>query len=47
MREVIEIQTSRILAANSRHLECLDSFEALRLWRDTMIAANRAEDERR
>jgi TetR/AcrR family transcriptional repressor of nem operon len=43
VREVIEIQTSRILAANSLHLESLDSFEALRVWRDWMIAANRAE----
>jgi AcrR family transcriptional regulator len=43
VREVIEIQTSRILAANSLHLESLDSFEALRVWRDAMIAANRAE----
>jgi TetR/AcrR family transcriptional regulator, transcriptional repressor for nem operon len=43
VREVIEIQTSRILAANSLHLESLDSFEALRVWRDAMIAANRAQ----
>jgi AcrR family transcriptional regulator len=42
VREVIEIQTNRILEANSGHLERLDSFEALRVWRDAMIAANRA-----
>jgi TetR/AcrR family transcriptional repressor of nem operon len=42
VREVIEIQTNRILEANSEHLERLDSFEALRVWRDAMIAANRA-----
>jgi TetR/AcrR family transcriptional regulator, transcriptional repressor for nem operon len=42
VREVIEIQTSRILEANSEHLARLDSFEALRVWRDAMIAANRA-----
>jgi TetR/AcrR family transcriptional repressor of nem operon len=42
VREVIEIQTSRVLEANSEHLERLDSFEALRVWRDAMIAANRA-----
>jgi TetR/AcrR family transcriptional regulator, transcriptional repressor for nem operon len=43
VREVVEIQTNRILAANSLHFESLDSFEALRLWRDAMLAANRAE----
>jgi TetR/AcrR family transcriptional repressor of nem operon len=42
VREVIEIQTNRILEANSEHLERLDSFEALRVWRDAMIAASRA-----
>jgi len=42
VREVIEIQTNRILEKNSEHLERLDSFEALRVWRDAMIAANRA-----
>lgn len=41
VREVIEIQTASILEANSGHLERLDSFEALRVWRDAMIAANR------
>jgi AcrR family transcriptional regulator len=43
VREVIEVQTSRILAASSLHLESLDSFKALRIWRDAMVAANRAE----
>lgn len=42
VRKVIELQTSRILAANSGHLEPLESFEALRLWCDAIIAANRA-----
>jgi TetR/AcrR family transcriptional regulator, transcriptional repressor for nem operon len=42
VREVIELQTSRILEANSSHLGRLDSFEALRVWRDAMVAANRA-----
>lgn len=40
--EVIDMQTNRILATNSLHLESLDFFEALRVWRDAMIAANRA-----
>lgn len=42
VREVIDFQTGRILEANSLHLERLDSFEALRAWRDAMVAANRA-----
>jgi AcrR family transcriptional regulator len=42
VREVIEFQTGRILEAISLHLERLDSFEALRAWRDVMVAANRA-----
>lgn len=41
VREVIEFQTARILEANASHLDGLDSFEALRAWRDAMIAANR------
>jgi TetR/AcrR family transcriptional regulator, transcriptional repressor for nem operon len=41
VREVIEFQTSRILEANSSHLDRLDSFKALRGWRDAMVVANR------
>jgi len=40
--EVIAFQTSRILQTNALHLERLDSLEALRAWRDMMVAANRA-----
>jgi AcrR family transcriptional regulator len=43
VREVIAFQTHRILQTNAAHLDCLDSFEALRLWRDVLVAANRAE----
>ena len=43
VREVIDFQTNRILQANALHLNCLDSFEALRVWRDMMVAANEAE----
>ena len=42
VREVIEFQTGRILQTNVPHLERLDSFEALRVWRDAVVAANRA-----
>lgn len=42
VREVIDLQTSRILQANAVHLDCLDSFQALRAWRDVLVAANRA-----
>lgn len=42
VREVIEFQASRILQANTLHLGQLDSLEALRAWRDMMVAANRA-----
>ena len=42
VREVIALQTSRILDASTSHLGTLDSREALRAWRDMMVAANRA-----
>lgn len=42
VREVIELQTRRILQTNATHLECLDSFQALRAWGDMVVAANRA-----
>jgi TetR/AcrR family transcriptional regulator, transcriptional repressor for nem operon len=42
VREVIEFQASHILQNNAAYLGRLDSFEALRAWRDAMIAANRA-----
>ena len=42
VREVIGLQTNRVLQANAVHLDCLDSFQALRAWRDVMVAANRA-----
>jgi len=42
VREVIEFQTGRILAAHGAHLAHLDSFEGLLAWRDMMVALNRA-----
>lgn len=42
VREVIDLQTTRILQANAVHLDCLDSFQALRTWRDVLVAANQA-----
>ncbi len=42
VREVIAFQTRRVLDANARHLGHLDSFVALRAWRDAMLNANRA-----
>ncbi len=42
VREVIDFQTSRILDATTSHLETLDSREALRGWRDMVVAANKA-----
>nr|WP_227309969.1 TetR/AcrR family transcriptional regulator [Acidisoma cellulosilyticum] len=41
VRAVIDIQTDRILQANSKFLGPLDSFEGLRAWRDALIQANR------
>jgi TetR/AcrR family transcriptional regulator, transcriptional repressor for nem operon len=42
VREVIEFQAKRIVQNNTTHLRRLDSFEALRAWRDALIAASRA-----
>jgi AcrR family transcriptional regulator len=42
VRAVIDLQTRRILAANAAHLDRLESFEALRAWRDMIVAANRS-----
>ena len=42
VREVIDLQTRRILHFNSVHLDRLDSFQALRMWRDEVLAANQA-----
>jgi AcrR family transcriptional regulator len=42
LREVIALQTNRIVQANNVHLDRLDSLEGLRAWRDMVIAANRA-----
>ncbi len=41
VREVIELQTSRILAANSGHLERLDLFRGFAALARRLIAANR------
>ncbi|AQS87975.1 transcriptional regulator [Neoasaia chiangmaiensis NBRC 101099] len=42
IRDVIDLQTSRIVAANAQSLGALDSFVALRAWGDMIIAAFRA-----
>jgi len=42
LREVVDFQTRRILQANAAHLDDLDSFQALRAWRNMIIAVNRA-----
>ena len=34
IQEVIAFQTKRVLTVNSDHLEAVDSFQALRRWRD-------------
>ncbi|WP_131120087.1 TetR/AcrR family transcriptional regulator [Lichenihabitans psoromatis] len=45
VREVIALQTRRILQANADLLDELGSFDALRAWRDMLVAANRAGDD--
>jgi AcrR family transcriptional regulator len=42
VREVITLQTARVLAAQQPHLRQLDSLAGLRRWRDVMIELNRA-----
>src|SRR5271155_1763824 len=42
IQEVIAFQTKRVLTVNSDHLETIDSFQALRRWRDDLIDRNRA-----
>ena len=42
LREVVDFQTRRILQTNAAHLDDLDSFQALRAWRNMIIAVNRA-----
>ena len=42
IQEVIAFQTKRVLTVNSDHLEAVDSFQALRRWRDDMVDRNRA-----
>lgn len=42
LREVIALQTSRIVQANNIHLDRLKSFEGLSAWRDMVVAANQA-----
>lgn len=41
IREVIALQTARVLAAQRPHLDALDSLPALRRWRDAMVAMSR------
>ena len=42
LREVIALQTSRIVQVNTAQLDRLESFEGLSVWRDMLVAANRA-----
>jgi TetR/AcrR family transcriptional regulator, transcriptional repressor for nem operon len=42
IQEVIAYQTKRVLTVNSNHLEAIDSFQALRRWRDDLVDRNRA-----
>ena len=42
VREVIDFQRNRVLGANAVHLHCLDTFQDLRRWRDSLVAANQA-----
>lgn len=42
VREVIDFQASRIVAANAAHLERTDGRNALRAWRDMLLSANKA-----
>ncbi len=42
IQEVIAFQTKRVLTVNSDHLDAVDSFQALRRWRDDMVDRNRA-----
>jgi AcrR family transcriptional regulator len=40
VREVIALQTERVLAAQQPHLAALDSLSALRSWRDAIVRLN-------
>jgi TetR/AcrR family transcriptional regulator, transcriptional repressor for nem operon len=40
IREVIALQTERVLGAQQPHLGALDSLSALRSWRDTIVRLN-------
>ena len=42
IQEVIAFQTKRVLTVNSDRLDAVDSFQALRRWRDDMVDRNRA-----
>src|SRR4051812_32556463 len=42
LREVVALQSSRIVQANETHLDQIGSLDALTTWRDMMIEANRA-----
>ena len=42
IREVIALQTERVLKAQQPHLDALDSLPAMRRWRDAIIDLNRA-----
>ena len=42
IQEVIAFQTKRVLTVNSDHLDAIDSFQALRRWRDDLVDRNRA-----
>ena len=42
IQEVIAFQTKRVLTVNSDHLDAINSFQALRRWRDDLVDRNRA-----
>jgi AcrR family transcriptional regulator len=42
LREVVSLQSTRIVQANDRHLGQIDTLDALSTWRDMMIQANLA-----
>ena len=42
IQEVIAFQTKRVLTVNSDRLDAVNSFQALRRWRDDMVDRNRA-----
>ena len=42
MREVIELQTRRVMGVQAAHLDTVDSLAGLRRWRDAVVTINKA-----